>query len=61
MVKYKGRSKCPCGARASYRSKDGWQHFYACEKHKEKIAHIEDSEKDEDRMTEADHQTWEGL
>lgn len=35
--------------------------FYACEKHKGKIAHIEDSEKDEDHITEADHQTWEGL
>ena len=60
MENYKGKSKCKCGLTAKYRSQRGWQKFYACEDHKSKIVDIENYT-EEERMTEADYQTWERL
>ncbi len=58
MIKYKGKAKCGfCGpepSRARYRSCDR----FACGDCKERIKNDPDPEVENDRITEADRQTW---
>ena len=58
MIEYKGKCKCSCGKRASFKAQRGHQNFYACVQHKDSLNGKHKPFTDSGRMTEADYQTW---
>lgn len=62
--KYSGKSKCGfnCSKRARFKaqgSSSPYDYRYACVEHKHRIEHLPPVDvSDNERMTEADYQTW---
>lgn len=58
MYTYNGKAKCSCGKKAKYKAVRINEPFFACEKHKDRIASLHRPIMDSGRLTEADYQTW---
>lgn len=58
MLSYSGKCKCSCGKRAKWKAVDGIKNYFACDEHRARIEGKHNPRPDDDRMTEADYQTW---
>jgi hypothetical protein len=58
MYEYNGKAKCSCGKRAKYKAVRINEPFFACEAHKDRISYLHRPIIDNERLTEADYQTW---